>query len=339
MMTAKEAFTQTQALLKQANRPFNDLEQNIFYGIWENLKYKDIAQQYDYSEEHIRATASKMFKNIKHVIHQDVSKSDLKSSLDSFFQSRNLSTFGSYQGDMSSVHPSGNPFIPVTGVINDPKLFFNRERDIRDIFEKLHASGGVALIGERQIGKSSLLKQMSRETEQLAQLQTQPIYLNLQDLENEDEFYCHLCDELQIEQVRGYQLKRVLKKHRLLLLIDEVEKMIGDGFTLEIRDKLRGFAENGLIKLVLAASQPLHIIFADEDLKVGTSPLANICLSQKLERWNESTSRSLIESRLEPTQVRFTEEEIVQIIGETQGHPQRLMQQCHERYNNYLENQ
>ncbi|OJJ25534.1 hypothetical protein BI308_11255 [Roseofilum reptotaenium AO1-A] len=333
-MTPEEAFTRLQDDLMKIGSDFTDVEQQVFYGMWNGHTYPEIKDTicYRYQDDSIRAIGSGICKKCSKVIGKKVEKKNLKSSLDHFYKPYQLSWVGEPQIQMSSVHPSGNPFTPLTGAINDPRHFFNRERDTRDIFEKLHASGGVALIGERQIGKSSLLKQMSRETEQLTQLQTQPIYLNLQDLENEDEFYCNLCDELQIEQVRGYQLKRVLKKHRLLLLIDEVEKMRSDGFTWEIRDKLRGFAEHGLIKLVFAASQSLDIIFADEDSEVGTSPLANICLPQKLERWNESTSRSFIESRLEPTQFRFTEEEIVQIIAETKGHPQRLMQKCYEMY-------
>ena len=224
MMTPEEAFTRLKDDLIKIGSDFTDVEQQVFYGMWNGHTYTKIQETVYREESYVRAIGKGINQKCSKVIGKKVEKKNLKSSLEHFYKPYQLSWVGEPQIQMSSVHPSGNPFTPLTGAINDPKLFFNREREIRDIFGKLHASGGVALIGEQQIGKSSLLKQMSRETEQLAELQTQPIYLNLQPLENEDEFYCNLCDELQIEQVRSYQLKRVLKKHRPLLLIDEVEK-------------------------------------------------------------------------------------------------------------------
>ena len=52
---------------------------------------------------------------------------------------------------------SSNPFIPQTGTVDDPPLFFGREGEIKRVFEVLNNNGSVALIGEEGIGKSSLL--------------------------------------------------------------------------------------------------------------------------------------------------------------------------------------
>src|SRR4028119_711212 len=110
-----------------------------------------------------------------------------------------------------------NPFVPLTGWVDEPQLFFNRKREIRQVFEILNSGGSVAVIGERGIGKSSLLLAICREAKQQLQPPREPIYLNLQLLENEDEFYADLCEQVGIEKSRGYMLTRALRGKRLLL--------------------------------------------------------------------------------------------------------------------------
>jgi DNA-binding CsgD family transcriptional regulator len=232
----------------------------------------------------------------------------------------------------SPPHPQ-NPFIPLTGMVDNPELFFNREREIRDIFELLNSSSNVAVIGERAIGKSSLLKAIQRSVNNLSQPR-KPVYLTLQEVENEQEFYEYLCSEVGIDECSGYQLNRKLKEQRLLLLIDEIDKMSSDGFTYNIRDKLRALAEgiDAPLRLILAARVSLNDLFKEGK----TSPLANICLNINLYPWNETTARKFIAKRLDSTPVSFTEEEIAQIIAETGGHPQQLMERCYETYADYL---
>ncbi|MGB6167330.1 MAG: ATP-binding protein, partial [Geitlerinemataceae cyanobacterium] len=226
--------------------------------------------------------------------------------------------------------PLGNPFIPPTGAIDDPHLFFNRKQEIQRIFEFLESGSSVSLTGDRQIGKSSLLKALERQTDRLNQIGRQPIYLNLQLVENEEDFYHYLCDEIGIDFSNGYALTRSLRDYRLLLLIDEVEKMAGDGFTHEVRDRLRGLAEgrDAPFRLVMATCTPLDKLFEEGK----TSPLYNICIEQRLKPWDENTSRAFIDSRLASTDVRFSEEEIAALIAETGGHPQKLMEMCHNLY-------
>ena len=228
-----------------------------------------------------------------------------------------------------------NPFIPLNGVVDDPQLFFNREREIRRVLEALNSGSSVAVIGERAIGKSSLLLAILRRAESQLIQQRQPVYLNLQPLESEDDFYSALCDEVKIdEKSRGYQLVRALRKRPLLLALDEVENETV--LTSDIRSQLRGLAEgsDAPLRLLLAASQPLDSIFNDEGM---TSPLAGICIEENIGFWDQTTVRAFITSRLQSTPVTFSEEEISQILQESGGHPQKLVQRCHETYAQYIE--
>jgi len=125
-----------------------------------------------------------------------------------------------------------------------------------------------------------------------------------------------------------------LRKRRLLLALDEVENETV--LTSDIRSQLRGLAEgsDAPLRLLLAASQPLDSIFNDEGM---TSPLAGICIEENIGFWDQTTVRAFITSRLQSTPVTFSEEEISQILQESGGHPQKLVQRCHETYAQYIE--
>jgi AAA domain len=234
---------------------------------------------------------------------------------------------------------SCNPFIPQTGKVDDPQLFFGREREIRRVFEVLNSNNSVALIGEEGIGKSSLLSAICQQAENLLLSARKPIYLDLNGVRDEDDFYTALCEEVGIPKSEGYMLTRALKKHRVLLAIDNVGKMTWEGFTRQVRDHLRGLAEgqNAALQLILAATQPLDKLFNDSQDEGNTSPLAGICQEENIKPWDEATVRAFIQARLAMTSVHFTEEEISQLVQESGGHPRRLMQLCYQIYARYVE--
>jgi hypothetical protein len=238
-----------------------------------------------------------------------------------------------------------NPFIPQHGKIDDPRFFFGREREIRWVFQTLNCGSSVAIIGERAIGKSSLLQAIYRQAPNQLDHPRQPIYLDLKNVCDENDFYGALCDKAGIETVKGYLLQRALESHRLLLLLDEVEKMTWDGFTNQVRGQLRGLAEgnNAPLRLVVAACTSLDTLFPDSQDTNMTSPFKGICIEEKLKQWDEEISREFIASRLQASwltpvaqPVNFTEEEIAGLIAKSGGYPQKLMQLCYHTYAGYI---
>lgn len=238
-----------------------------------------------------------------------------------------------------------NPFIPQHGKIDDPKFFFGREREIRRVFETLNSGSSVAIIGERAIGKSSLLQAIYREAPNQLRHPRQPIYLDLKNVCDENDFYDALCHKAGIETAKGYQLQRALESHRLLLILDEVEKMTWDGFTNQVRGQLRGLAEgnNAPLRLVVAACTSLDTLFPDSQNQNMTSPFKGICIEENLKRWDQKISDEFIASRLQADwltpvtkPVSFTEEEIMGLIAESGGYPQKLMQLCYQTYARYI---
>jgi AAA ATPase domain len=238
-----------------------------------------------------------------------------------------------------------NPFIPQHGKIDDSRFFFGREREIRRVFETLNSGSSVAIIGERAIGKSSLLQAIYRQAPTELRHPRQPIYLNLQNVYDEHDFYDALCGEAGIETAKGYQLQRALESRRFLLLLDEVEKMTWDGFTNQVRSQLRGLADGTDVplRLVVAACTSLDTLFPDSQDKNMTSPFKGICIEENLKQWDDKISRNFIVSRLQADwlkpvtePVSFTEAEIAGLIAESGGYPQKLMQLCYQTYASYI---
>ncbi|MEB3882504.1 AAA family ATPase [Lyngbya sp. CCY1209] len=235
-----------------------------------------------------------------------------------------------------------NPFTPLSGAIADPNLFFGRDKEIREIFETLNSGSSVAIIGESGLGKSSLLKAIERTAVHKSDIK--PIYIDLRHLQSDDDFYAELCNEIGIKICQGRELRHKLKPYRILLLLDVVDNMRENWFTNQVRSQLRALADGSdpPLRLVVAASQSLDTLFLDSQNM--TSPFENICREHRLKPWNQETVKNFINSRLTyfVTQqlkcIQFDENEIIKIYQETGGHPQKVMQQCHDLYKYLNEN-
>ena len=234
--------------------------------------------------------------------------------------------------EMVQVVTAPNPFGDM-GRITDPGRFFNREELLRQIFEDLGKGGNVSLVGESQIGKSSLLsmvcalgpKQMDSPPDRFA-------YLSLEWVDDEDDFYEALCDALDIEPCRSYQLIRALRGKQVVLCLDEIEKMTWDGFTMSVRSHLRGLADGPTtpLKLVIASRSPLAYLFPDSPEL--TSPLASICRQLDVKPFPLDVARAFLARRLRRTGITFTESEISTLLEESGGHPAKLQHAAADLY-------
>ncbi|MDF0552240.1 AAA family ATPase [Kamptonema sp. UHCC 0994] len=352
-MNAEEAFNVLNAIFIKTSGGLTQLEKDIFFGIWNDKTYPQISNEIYKSEIHIKETSSSLFEKIEAIFGiQGIKKKNLRSTLEQILKqtspvtSIELPTDALQLLNFNNNFLVTNPFVPRSGSVDDPQLFFPRPKEIRNIFETLKGGSSVALIGERGIGKSSLLMEICRQAETQFGQTRKPIYVNLQNVHDEDDFYEALCSLVGVQTNKGYLLERALKPHRILLILDEVEKMTWDGFTNNVRGQLRGLADgiNPPLRLVVAACSPLDVLFPDSQDKNMTSPFKGICLEENLDLWDQIICRNFIDSRLKApwltpvtNSVSFTEEEIARIIAESGGHPQKLMQLCYQIYAGYLE--
>lgn len=232
-----------------------------------------------------------------------------------------------------------NPFVPLAGRIGDGGFFFDRVRERREVFELLNSDCSVALIGPCEIGKSSLAHAIHRHAERELTEARRSIYIDLQQIVDEDDFYAALCDQAEIPLSRGYALTRALKDKRLLLILDEMEKMSWDGFSRGLHGQLRGLAEgpNAPLRLLLAARRPLDQVFSNSEQPNDTSPLSNICQQVDLHPWDLETTTAFIETGLADTGVHFEAAHIARLIDQSDGHPKRLMNACFRLFNDTVQ--
>ena len=227
-----------------------------------------------------------------------------------------------------------NPFGD-RGCITNPKRFFDRESILRQILENLHKGSSVALIGEFRIGKSSLLAMLRHVGPKALKLPDEAfLYLDMQPIRNEDEFFEALCDQIDIPTCRGFKLARALRGKRYILGLDEIEKMNRqEHFSRDVREELRGLAgsPDTPLSLVIASRSPLEQLFPDSPGM--TSPLANVCVKLDVKPFSSNVARNFLIQRLKHSGITFTEHQISDLIERSGGHPGKLQDEAARLYN------
>ena len=231
----------------------------------------------------------------------------------------------------SKIHP--NPFND-QGCIEDRHRFFRREQILHEIFEELGKGTNLALLGDTQSGKSSLLFHVYQSSP--TQLNLPAYYLNMQWLTDEADFFTALCTEMKIPPARGYALHRALRGKRCILCLDEIERMNRDQrFSIDIRSELRGLADGNQapLTLLIASRSPLAELFPDTPLT--DSPLNNICHSKIIPPLSLSEVQTFINARLQPTSIRFSNTDIKAIWEASQGNPFKVQTAAAKLYQQY----
>jgi hypothetical protein len=247
-----------------------------------------------------------------------------------------------------------NPFI--VGVpITDPADFFGREREINFCLARLRGMQSVSITGERRIGKSSLLYYLTATTRERLGPEFRPAYVDLLSP------VARTLPGLLGEILRQLGVKRPAAKltefeQRLnalhdqglkpLVALDELEMFIRlspsfmrAGFatvggvignlhprgetTQDFCEALRALASDHRLVLLTASRITLREL---HDHGAMVSPLYNIMGSQKLGLFTEQEAREFV--TLWRSGVRFSEEQVGEILLRGGRHPLRLQSLC-----------
>ena len=166
-------------------------------------------------------------------------------------------------------------------MIRDRKQFIGRERESAEILSRVATMQSVSVVGERRIGKSSLLFHLidigSEHLSAYGYTDHEFFYLDVQPIASSDEFYARACDliDSQSQQRRGNKLhgKDDLenavsgeKGRKVVLCLDEFEQAVEADFESDFFKFLRHLAQSGDIAFIIATKSPLNELYRrDED--------------------------------------------------------------------------
>ncbi len=233
-----------------------------------------------------------------------------------------------------------NPFGD-SGRITDPTRFHGRDLLLHQMFEKLARGGSISLVGDSQVGKSSLLAMVEhRKPRYHATFPTLAGYtvhhINMQPILDDDDFFACLCEELRVpDDLRGGRLERRLRQQgvRAIICLDEIEKLQRANFSEDSREFLRGLADGAdtPLTLVIASRQPLDVLFPDSP--GNTSPLYNLCQpALPVGAFTPDEARSLLATRLHGTSITFSLTEVDTLLHQSDCHPARLQHAAADLY-------
>jgi hypothetical protein len=215
-----------------------------------------------------------------------------------------------------------NPFF-TSGRINEPALFFGRQRVIREIYSELRKGCNVSVVGESQIGKSSLLYYIYRNSGVWQQDDGLAEFIDLQGVLDETDFCETVLQKLGEKGSTLRDLKRSLAGRKLVLLLDEAERLAEEDFNPRLHDLLRSLAQEPHFALCLVSRRTLEEVFPART-PGGVSPFHNIFTVKTLGPFTEAEAREFLAARLANTGVSFAEYEIERLLAESRCHPARL---------------
>lgn len=221
------------------------------------------------------------------------------------------------------------------GPITDPLRFFDHEEKLKEIIDNIRIGRNTSVIGEAQVGKSSLLKLIECLGPEYTKRPSSDFrYLNMELLDSNDEFFFALSNLFGLpEPMEGFRLKLALGERRIVLCLDELENMRYEGFTSQVRSNLRGLANGNDSPLTLVAATRTSLIelFPDSD---NISPMHNVFYEVKLNSFPPRVVSKFLQERLSGTNMKFDKEEEDFLIRESGGNPgelQRLASQLYKR--------
>jgi len=214
---------------------------------------------------------------------------------------------------------SANPF-HTSGRINDTALFFGRQRIIREIYSELGKGCNVSVVGESQIGKSSLLYYIYQTSNVWQQDDGLAEFVDLQGVLDETDFCETVLQKLGEKGNTLRDLKRALAGRNLVLLLDEVERLAEEDFNPRLHDLLRSLAQEPHFALCLVSRRRLEEVFPART-PGGVSPFHNIFTVKVLGPFTDAEAREFLVARLANTGISFSEQEVERLLTESQCHP------------------
>jgi len=252
----------------------------------------------------------------------------------------------------------GNP-------ISDPARFFGRKREVEQVFSRLRnvEFESSSLVGERRIGKTSLLNYVAhpqvRHSQGLDPNKYIFVYIDLQ-MVNRDMTPMRLWQRLlrqmeracqdveikhmlaktrEIEQIDTFALADVFdsvdeKDQYVVFLLDEFENVTeNQNFGPDFFYGLRSLAIHHHLSLITSSRRELIDLCHSEAIR--SSPFFNIFANINVRLFTDAEARSLINLSLVETDISFTDAEMETIFRIAGYHPYFLQAACYFLFDAY----
>ena len=210
-----------------------------------------------------------------------------------------------------------NPYLNRVA-IQDPRQFYGRRKEISKIFSRLSSSRpqSISIVGDRRIGKSSLLHYINSETARAVYLDTPKdyifLFLDLQqrrDMSMEDffrKFFAPLKRQLPEEEAEYLEqvgadfdsvralLERLHERNwKLIILLDEFDAITTNNkFSLDFYSFLRSIANNYNVAYVTSSGRDLQELCHTHE--IADSPFFNIFTTIYLRAFSQREAVELI---------------------------------------------
>jgi hypothetical protein len=229
--------------------------------------------------------------------------------------------------DSKRKQPSApNPFTDVVA-IRDPARFVGRKATLERLLCVLEG-GSVALVGERKIGKSSLLHRLAnllrRDAGQVV------VFWDFFDPVDVEQLLAQAIKALDSDGKKWNDFKQAVRGRRVVLLLDEFDLAPERGFDLDMLRGCRALcqAERGLRLLTASRVLPKEIF---PDPGKGSWPYDFLGV-QPLGSFTMDEARRLLAHPWAPDALHFDTPTCEELIALSACHPYRLQRAAHRRY-------
>ena len=212
-------------------------------------------------------------------------------------------------------HTPKNPYMNRI-MIKDPEAFFGRRQEVRRIYSRFNATppGSISIVGDRKIGKSSLLNFIySRRTRRDYLEEPDRAIMLFLDLQSQTgttlESFCEVLLRMASLETRGRvdlssctptldgikQMVESMDKAalRLIIILDEFELItINPSFGLEFFSFLRYLANHYNVAYLTSSARDLQSLCHTKE--ISDSPFFNIFSTMRLSVFKDEEARELI---------------------------------------------
>jgi len=233
--------------------------------------------------------------------------------------------------------------------ITDPRYFFGREREIEALYSAVLTRQCRSVVGERKMGKSSLLTHIA-DPEIQSKHNIDPakhvfVYIDLESMSNiqRDEFWPEVLDQVSMalpegelrkqfgdmaiaSDLRFMQVRRLLRRLgaanlQIVLMLDELESLASNkAFDPSFYGELRSLAgELGMVYITASKRSLYELTYQHTDTL--SSPFFNIFSEVRLGLFSDDDARALVRGLSTLSGSEFSEANIDYLIKLSGAHP------------------